>query len=204
MVFIFKYNLIPHSLNRVTGDIHEKKVILNDGEADYSFTIDKELKPKNEWVLLRHKKTGKYELKKIEVSRSLRYDRNIKKTASPGKSFLESPKAPEVISPGVTYGSFLTPSLDPIEDREIVSPTRSYSPVPVVKVEPPQDANTDKPIENEKKITVNPKHSSSFSLEQAIFGAELEEELDLVLADQVEDEDDSDSTLKSLNSMYND
>ena len=82
-----KYNFIPNSIQttRVSGEIKGKKLVWNDGNDNYAFSIDKDFKPKNEVVLVLHKDTGLYSLKRIDKSLVVRYDRNVKRSSSPSK-----------------------------------------------------------------------------------------------------------------------
>eukprot|EP00834_Sanchytrium_tribonematis_P000062 NODE_2_length_91304_cov_0.692462.p62 type:complete len:166 gc:universal NODE_2_length_91304_cov_0.692462:90201-90698(+) len=151
----FKYNFLPDSLNmnRITGEVKQKKLIWNDGEENYSFSIDKEVNPQNEYVLLKNKKSGKFILQKIDISRTLRYDRNvIKRSPSPYKHLDGSPTFSSL---SARTGLSLTPTL--IEE-EILSP-------PVKK----------------QKIAAN--GSAGNSLHSAIFGDVLEKEVGIIEED---------------------
>ena len=202
LMLFMKYNFVPSSLNRLTGELHDakKKVIWNDGEDDYTFTIDKVVNPKNEYVLLRNRNNGKYMLKKIDISRSLRYDRNIKKSASPAKQYIETPS-----NNNSSFGSHLTPTNHLSEESSAVIDQEFDK---ALETSPPTEKQYSKSI----KITYS--QDSNVSLEQAIFGdavgEEIDKELDLVLGEDNEDldvegtDDTGASTPKSLNSMYND
>eukprot|EP00835_Amoeboradix_gromovi_P000059 NODE_1_length_95616_cov_0.657642.p59 type:complete len:180 gc:universal NODE_1_length_95616_cov_0.657642:40931-40392(-) len=176
----FKYNFVPNSLNRVRGELKAKKLIWTDEHDDYTFTIDKEIHPKNEYVLLRSKKTGIYKLKKIEVSRTMRYDRNIKKTIS---SF---PKFPDNLESKSQHISNSSPSLSVNDVIESSSFDTSYTKESV------RDITTEN-IASKELLTVQ-------SAEQNFgdFSNELDDEIELALTER-----DNESP-KSLNSMYND